>query len=238
MEKLDANMLTKQFYRTICNTPKIILKTYLLCFYLIMGLILGIIVAPYVVPQNSPISNESLPDLATISAQSAISIEPKIIITSFQWQYEPALSPHVITPIKYDGTTLVGYKKPTISNSDVDVLARLVYAEARGVGSKTEQACVIWTVLNRVDKGWGSIYSVVTAPNQFAYSSSTPVLKQFQDLARDVLNRWYREKAGETNVGRVLPKNYLYFIGYDGHNWFRASWPNGANWDYSLPSPY
>jgi hypothetical protein len=32
---------------------------------------------------------------------------------------------------------------------EVEMLAQLVYAEARGVGSKAEQAAVVWCVLNR-----------------------------------------------------------------------------------------
>ncbi len=123
---------------------------------------------------------------------------------------------------------------------DLNVLARLVYAEARGIQSKAEQAAVIWCVLNRVDKGyWGdSISGVVRARSQFAYSSSTPVNDGFLELAKDVVVRWLLEKRGITDVGRVLPANYLYFAGRNGHNWFRKTYNSSSYWDWSLPDPY
>ncbi len=37
------------------------------------------------------------------------------------------------------------------SEADVEMLARLIWVEARGVKSKTEQAAVVWCVLNRLD---------------------------------------------------------------------------------------
>ena len=37
------------------------------------------------------------------------------------------------------------------TEADVDMLARLIYTEARGVKSKTEQAAVVWVVLKRMD---------------------------------------------------------------------------------------
>lgn len=134
---------------------------------------------------------------------------------------------------------------PEMDLSDAVMLAKLVYGESRGIYSVTEQACVIWTVLNRVDATPGStIYSIVTAPNQFHYSSAFPTVDDYRRdlvaLAEDVLIRWYREKAGETDVGRVLPPEYKWYGG-DGvaHNYFRDAYQSPFNyWDYSLVSPY
>ena len=55
------------------------------------------------------------------------------------------------------------------SNEDVLLLAQMAYCEARGLKSKTEIACVMWTILNRHDAGYGSIKHIITAPNQYAY---------------------------------------------------------------------
>ena len=125
------------------------------------------------------------------------------------------------------------------------MLARLVRGEAGGIWSLTEQACVMWVVLNRVDAGkWGdTIAEVITSPNQFYYISSFGTTDDYgRDLiwlAEDVISRWEREKAGETDVGRVLPAEYLYFGGDGYHNYFRTTYEFGnGRWHYELPSPY
>lgn len=46
------------------------------------------------------------------------------------------------------------------------------------------------------------------------------------------------EKDGETEVGRVLPREYLFFTGDGEHNHFRTEWEGGQTWDWSLRSPY
>ena len=130
---------------------------------------------------------------------------------------------------------------------EVEMLAKLVYGEARGIKSQTEQAAVVWCVLNRVDStGYGmgrNVKYVVTYPGQFVgYSSRHPTVDDYGrdlcELAADVLARWHRESQGETDVGRVLPKEYLWFCGKHGHNVFRNAYKGGDTWDWSLPSPY
>lgn len=123
---------------------------------------------------------------------------------------------------------------------EVELIARTIWGEADGVKSKAEQAAVAWCILNRVD-AWGqSIEYVVTKPYQFlGYRPTGDCPERHYELARDVLTRWYAEKAGETNVGRTLPPDYLYFIGdLKAHNWFSIVWQSGIYWDWSLPSPY
>ncbi len=127
--------------------------------------------------------------------------------------------------------------------TDATMMARVMYLEARGVKSKTEIACIGWTILNRVDaKFKASIAAVITAPNQFAYRASAPTTSDYGyslvALATDVLDRWSREKAGQTNVGRVLPKDYLWYAGDGKHNYFRNAYRGGTRWNFSLPSPY
>lgn len=125
------------------------------------------------------------------------------------------------------------------TEDDVTMLARLIYNECRGVESVTEQACVVWTVLNRVDGSDGaSISGIVTEENQFAYSHA-PLWDNLLWLAEDVLSRWNAELNGEASVGRVLPADYKWFSGDGEHNHFRNAYSGNYDiWDYSLPSPY
>lgn len=126
------------------------------------------------------------------------------------------------------------------SESDITLISKVLYSECRGISSKTQKACVVWVICNRVDSGYGStISSVVLQKNQFAYNPNSPVNSDLYNLAKDVLERWSREKNGETNVGRVLPKNYLYFHGDGRANYFKTNSTQPYKvWDYSLPSPY
>ena len=148
------------------------------------------------------------------------------------------------------------------TEADVEMLARLIYTEARGVRSKTEQAAVVWVVLNRLDNPnrlQKTIAEVVCAPYQFDYRPWVPVTDEFKALAVDVLERWEREKNGvedvgrttagspaspggasrsAEDVGRVLPVEYQYFEGRGGHNWFSAKWKSQEFWGWELPSPY
>ena len=129
------------------------------------------------------------------------------------------------------------------TESDVVMLARVAYCESRGIKSRTEIACVMWTILNRYDAGFsGSIAGVILAPNQFAYRASAPVVTDhgydLTLLARDVLEKWNREKNGETGVGRVLPKEYLWYSGDGQHNHFRTQFRGGTRWNYAWGYPY
>ena len=129
--------------------------------------------------------------------------------------------------------------EPCYTQNDVKMLAQVLWLEARGVSSQTEQACVVWTILNRVDAGYGeTIADVVTAPNQFAYSPDAPVEEELANLAQDVLDRWSAEQNGAFDVGRVLPAGYFWYSGDGEHNWFRNEFRGGVKWDYGLESPY
>lgn len=125
------------------------------------------------------------------------------------------------------------------NEKDVEMLAQVVWGEARGIPDKTQQACVIWCVLNRVDHPAypNTIEEVLTQPNQFhGYDMNFPATEELKELARDVLIRWNREKNGETDVGRCLPKEYLFFTGDGYQNYFRDG--NGNIYTYHLPTPY
>ena len=57
-------------------------------------------------------------------------------------------------------------------------------------------------------------------------------------LAYDVLARWSIEPECVGSVGRVLPKEYLYFGGNGEVNQFRTRYMGGEVWDWALQSPY
>lgn len=126
------------------------------------------------------------------------------------------------------------------TEEDVIAMAKVLYSECRGIPSTMEQACVAWTACNRVDAGRAdTILGVLTAPNQYAYNEYCVVDEELYNLALDVLTRWNNEKNGFENVGRVLPPDYLYFHGSDGHNWFRNAFSGEFDtWDYSLDNHY
>jgi len=134
---------------------------------------------------------------------------------------------------------------PEPDREEVEALARMLYGEARGVASTMEKAACVWCVLNRVDDRTGlwpdTIIGVLAQPNQFSgYSPRNPVTDALYALARDVLIRWIRERSGETDVGRVLPAEYVYFTGDGERNYFYTAWPAGvtAAWTWELPDPY
>lgn len=120
-------------------------------------------------------------------------------------------------------------------------LCKVVYGEARGC-DKTQQAAVVWCILNRVEDSRfpNDIISVVTQANQFeGYSSSFPVVEEIEELVCDVLSRYELECNGAEEVGRVLPKDYLFFRSSGtGVNVFRQEYNSKTIWDWSWGTPY
>ncbi|MBP3368551.1 MAG: cell wall hydrolase [Clostridia bacterium] len=143
-------------------------------------------------------------------------------------------------------TTTQGAGKETpkpYTDRDVEVVAKTVYGEALITHSDMEMAAVVWCILNRVDsKGYacgGTIEYVTTFPGQFhGYSESHPVTDHIEELVIDVFERWTAEKNGEMNVGRVLPKEYLYFWGDGKHNYFTTEFLGGETWEWEAENPY
>ena len=124
-----------------------------------------------------------------------------------------------------------------ISQYDAELLAKTAWGEARGC-SPTEIAAVMWCILNRADSGDfpDTVVEVVEAPGQFqGYSEDNPVTDDLLTIAYDVLFYW---QIGD-DTGRVLPKEYLYFLGDGDHNYFYKTWGDtNEPWDWSLPSVY
>lgn len=142
--------------------------------------------------------------------------------------------------------TLVVYivdERPTVpqaNEEDIERIAKALWGECRGVPSKDRQAAVVWCILNRVDDPrWPDTIEGVVVPSQFnGYHPDNPVDPELYDLALDVWNRWQLEKAGETSVGRVLPREYVFFIGDSKENYFSVEYLSTLYWDWSLPNPY
>ena len=132
------------------------------------------------------------------------------------------------------------------TDEDAIALAKTLWGEARGVkdngivSGTAQKAAVVWCVLNRYDAGYeDSIFEVISAKDQFhGYRASYPVEDDLLELAYDVLERWNAEKHGETDVGRVLPAEYLWFGGDGEVNRFRDAYRGGTKWDWSLADPY
>ena len=129
-----------------------------------------------------------------------------------------------------------------IANAEeISMLCKVTYGEA-GSLSKTQQAAVVWCILNRVDSEVypNTISEVITQKSQFyGYKESHPIVQETQEIVIDVLLRWENEQRGELNVGRVLPREYMYFTGNGKENIFRlTSKSDSTVWDWSLPSPY
>ena len=125
--------------------------------------------------------------------------------------------------------------------AEVEALAKLIYGEAGIVPSTTEQAAVVWCVLNRVDDPHfpDTVLEVVEAPYQFSgYDPEYPVYEEYALLAADVLTRYRAERDGEENVGRVLPAEYCFFTGDGRRNHFTTEWESTDCFGWTLESPY
>lgn len=122
---------------------------------------------------------------------------------------------------------------------DVELIGRTIWGEAGGIESTAERAAVAWCILNRADLWHQSIEEVVTAPAQFqGYRPEGDCPQEHLDLAAEVLARWEAEHQGADDVGRVLPREYLFFIGDGRHNHFTTEWQGTDTWGWTLPDPY
>lgn len=134
--------------------------------------------------------------------------------------------------------------------ADAEALARMAWGECRGVGeidagggivsADYQKAAAMWCAINRYDAGFeDSIVDVVSAPNQFVgYSAEHPIDDELLALAYDVLDRWECERTGGGDVGRVLPADYLFFIGDGRHNYFAKEWRSADYYTWELPDVY
>lgn len=132
-----------------------------------------------------------------------------------------------------------------IAEKDINMLAKTIWNEARGIKSDMEKAAIAWCILNRVDstdwefRNMNTIEEVLTAPGQIeGYKEDNPLDDHLVKLAEDVLIRWNMEKDGVVDVGRVLPKDYYFWWGDGKHNHFRKQLEDQEFWDWSWDNPY
>lgn len=143
------------------------------------------------------------------------------------------------------------YANRLYTDADAQALAQMAWGESRGVASlsagggtvspECQQAAAMWCVLNRYDAGFAgdSIAEIVSAPRQFhGYAAEHPVDEGLLALAYDVLDRWQAEKLGAADVGRVLPAEYLFFVGDGNNNHFTAEYGSGVYYTWELQDVY
>ena len=144
--------------------------------------------------------------------------------------------PKIAIEIAEETATETAQETPILTQREREVLAKLIYGEANdGVVPEAERSMVIWCVLNRLDSAqsdWfgGTVEGIATNCQQFTgYQEDSPVTEANLRLVDDVAKRWKRQKCGEQNVGRTLPKDYLFFVadGTGRHNRF-YKWSSGG----------
>ena len=162
-----------------------------------------------------------------------ISYMEKPLKSEVTWQIEPIKS--IASPKKEE---LTEEEKPPqdekpphyeYTDSDVDMLAKLVYREA-GACSADEQRLIVWTVFQRVDstdydfRNMNTIEAVVTAPYQFVYDETAPIKEDIRELCVEELEKWINGDTPPTLEPYAPTVPYLFFEGDGHHGWFRAEW--------------
>ena len=133
--------------------------------------------------------------------------------------------------------------RSVISENDEQIMAKMLWGEDR-INPTYMRAAIIWCVYNRMDAGHETIENIINQTSFPGYRESHPVKEWAIDLIRDVTIRYVLELNGFKDVGRVLPKEYLYYEQPEGKIYhifktkLRYSDPDNKIWDWSLPSPY
>lgn len=128
------------------------------------------------------------------------------------------------------------------TDDDVDMIARILYNEARHLPT-VEQSMVVWCMLNSWEvEGYGRSFAEVVQ-NKFTYNPYNEIEADKKWVAQDVLTRYVRECKGEPEVGRTLPKGYIYMVGdeWQTHNIFRKDFDGMGGYfrvDDVTNSPY
>lgn len=137
-----------------------------------------------------------------------------------------------------------------ITYEEIVMLAQTLHEESQvvywngnkyGVSYIARQAAVGWCALNRYDNGGfgDTLAEILSKPHQFAWKEDAPVTEHFLWLAQDIVDRWWAEKQGATDVGRTLPSEYLFFEGDGRENHFRKEYEKtGETWDWNCADPY
>ena len=121
--------------------------------------------------------------------------------------------------------------EPRYTERDIELLAKMVWGEARGC-APAEQALCVWTVINRLEAGrfGDTLEDVVTAPHQFVgYQAKHPVTDEIRTVVEDALAAWDNGETAPALPPYAGTGGYLFFTGGRGddgqlHNFFKEEW--------------
>ena len=130
--------------------------------------------------------------------------------------------------------------KSYFSEEEIDLLAKLIWSESRGIKSDMHKAAIVWSVINRINTLYrGCIKDLLYSGAYRQSYKKLPVDEKLRIIVIDVLNRYIREVNGEEDVGRILPKEYIFWYGDGEYNYFRNNYRKPYTvWDWSLENPY
>lgn len=131
--------------------------------------------------------------------------------------------------------------RSVISEADEIRLAQMLYGEDRNCGDSEDtmkQAAVIWCAFNRCDAWEQTITETITHSQFHGWHREQRHPEWAHVIVRDVAYRYALERCGMENVGRVLPKSYLFFSNNGRHNKFREEYRRREYWDWNAENPY
>ena len=108
--------------------------------------------------------------------------------------------------------------RSVISENDEIKMAKMLWGEDRS-NPMYMRAAIIWCVYNRMDAGHESIDNIVNETSFPGFRESHPVKDWAVSLIRDVTIRYVLELNGFPDVGRVLPKEYLFYEQPEGKHY-------------------
>lgn len=176
---------------------------------------------------------KELSNVYTLLAETEISLSNKTDETMELTQNNEQLNNDIqnltqqldVAQLKIEGLSDEVYNSDyMVTEQEIDMIARVVGVEAGGL-DKFHQSLVIWCILNRVDAGiYGgkTVTEVLIAPLQFhGDNCACPLNPEIRELVVDVIHRWHLEKISGHDVGRTLPREYVYYWGDGEYNHFR-----------------
>lgn len=200
-----------------------------------------------IVPDAAEPPPSSMPAvLAEIAFESSV---PVIVGVMPEPSPEPSPEPQPITADAWYGVAyedldprLQDIYIPTVA--EVDRVTRTMGYADWNIGEyfgydPLQIAGVPWCICNRYDLGFGKDFTKIITKGTFhAYSPNTPIDPRLKEWAIDVITRWINERIGFEDVGRVLPKEFVYFSGNGRINIYRDAYRGGNRWGWTLPNPY
>lgn len=133
--------------------------------------------------------------------------------------------------------------RSVVSEQDEIKMAKMLWGEDRA-NPTYMRAAVIWCLFNRMEANKDSIDANINEIIFPGYRDTNLVMDWAVNLVRDVTIRYVLELNGFTDVGRVLPREFLYYEQLPEHEehtfktTIRLMDPKCIVWDWSLPSPY